>query len=302
MGVYNVKGILEPRQGSIPDPFVPVPDLFRIKIDNLIKSSQNSTLQTWAFNDAPLRSVDIQPLLVKGTNLKLNTTSNSDGMDIRIVPGTTCVSWLFDDMPVTSTKSGKLMVGIHIFNTFHESYEALVFELTKYECEISTVAKSVTNMGHFAVQTPHSILCLRGNLFVEITIQGLDRPDDTAIAIIIDMMKRLDDYLAGGAAGESQIRRPDLVTANEAPGGVRDNSSFDIVMKSSPTLAPTMSAQTSRGALVVPGLFDKAKLTHRFWVTERFDKNLAPTTVTISGAHNETFHPGSCSFEVTVGK
>lgn len=239
---------------------------------------------------------------MKGTTLKLEVPSDADSMDVKVVPGASCVSWLLNDMPVTASKKGKVAVKINIFDGFHDSYEAFVFELTKYECDISAVAKSVANVGHFALQTPHSVLCLRGNLFIEVTIQGLDRPDDTAITIVTDMMKRLDDYLARRVVSNSQLRRPNVAMISKSPGVVMDNASFDIVMRSSASLAPVMSAQTSRGALVVPGLFDKAELTHKFWVMERFDSNAAPTTVTISGVHMDTFHPGSCSFEVTVGK
>ncbi|KAH8674239.1 hypothetical protein BX600DRAFT_547809 [Xylariales sp. PMI_506] len=305
IGIYNVKGILEPRHGGPTAEFVPVPPSLRKKIEALILSCKSSKEQRWMFNDSSLRTKNVKPILVDKTPLTVESPKEENQTNIKVVPGASCASWLLANMPVTDLdKNGRVAVNISVYDNFQDTYEAFVFELTKYECDISTVTEPLKEVGHFGLQTPHSVLFMRGNLFIDITIKSLYRPDDAARNTLKQMAARLDAYLARRVVSHNQIRRPHLSVASTSPdlaNTIKEKTRLDVSIKNSATLAPVLSGQADRGALVVPLSMDYKTYTCKFWVAQKFIAHEAPTSLTISGAHFDTFHPGSCTLHVNVG-
>ncbi|KAF2261338.1 hypothetical protein CC78DRAFT_470524 [Lojkania enalia] len=329
IGVLDVQGINSPRRETplartptgtpvpiwLPPPLVPVPSMFRGLIDELIDSGKNADTPFWGFNDASLKTMNVKSILTKAIpGLKLE--SNAQETTLRVVPGASRASYTFTDMPVTASEKGKLVININIFDSLHDSYEALVFELTKYEADISRrnptrglpIIAPVDfpdpniKLGHYALRSPHSILCVRGNLFIEMTIESKFCPLRSSLDEVRNTMHNLDSYLSKHTVARSQLRRPNMAIAN-APRPdtyLPEETGFFAQMEDSDTLANTMFAKSSRSSLIVPAKFEKDSFTHRFWVLKNIEAWEIPTTITIAGAHADTFHPGFSTFDVVV--
>jgi hypothetical protein len=183
----------------------------------------------------------------------------------------------------------------------------MAFELTKYERSTSKAVSRInpgatppTFLGHYSLQTPHSILCVRGNLFTEMTIIGRQRPSNDALTLMRNMMQRLDSHVAKHVVQRSQVRRPNLAFAQPAPASVKSESAFTVKMQNGDTLASQMYAKTSNGRLLLSAGPANDALEHQFFVLEKDVMIGDSATITISAAHLDTFHPGSVSFDVAV--
>jgi hypothetical protein len=320
---------------------VPIPPQLRNSIHNLILSGKNPTTQRWLYNDASLKAMNIVPVLVPGANVlpvALVTPgvphyANPQPTDnfytsLRIVPGAASATYTFTNFKVTNTENGSLTLTINIYDDFTNAYEAMVFALSTYECDltpntgmvvtprtVSTIGVVGSNpafIGNYSLQTPRSVLWVRGNLFIELTILSAAKPSPVANNYIVAAAQRLDTHLARHSVTRSQVRRPQLkFTAAHSPpkddamsySGDTFGVQFD---PSDLVLAREMSAIVEQPTLLVNCGFDPATWMHTFWVRDRtgdvashLDRS---TMVKISGAHIDTFHPGSVEFKVNVQK
>lgn len=190
----------------------------------------------------------------------------------------------------------------------------MVFELSKYERDVGssvTSCKSPTNadvfFGTYSLQTPRSVLCVRGNLFIEMTIIDTTRPDRSAFDLVTAMMARLDDYLNKHAVRYSQARRPSLALVNTPIHPVPAYSEFFVQMKDMDLLAPEMRVMTNKGRVIVRAESAYSVETtgpqqkHQFLVLgTTFPKVDDRVNITIVGAHPDTFYPGMTTFKVDV--
>lgn len=216
----------------------------------------------------------------------------------------TLISLTFTDMPATAAeKSATLSVNISIFDDFNNSYEALVYELTKYERDIAEIVVPIASVGDYALSTPQSALSVRGNIFTEITIQSQNPPDVAAQTMVNEMLKRFDEYIVDKMVTSEKVRRPNMEISETVPDTLMDNTKFDVKMADPSTLANVMDSENDRRTLVVRGNFDNVLFAHTFYVLERLDKSSSvPTEVILTGAHVDTFHPGWKSFKFRVGQ
>lgn len=191
----------------------------------------------------------------------------------------------------------------------------MVFELSKYERDIVTAVKTCAApdgkpvfFGTYSLQTPRSVLCMRDNLFIEMTIIDPTRPDKDAFNMVVAMMARLNDYLSKHSVRYSQVRRPNLTFVDAPKLQVSEDEAFSLQLRHVDLLAPQMRAIIDRGRLLVStgpsySVDDKngPQQIHKFQVLKKqFPQQVEITNVTIAGAHPDTFHPGMTSFSLKV--
>lgn len=141
---------------------------------------------------------------------------------------------------------------------------------------------------------------MRGNLFIEMTIIGSQRPSKDALVLVAKMMQRLDSHLAKHVVQGSEVRRPGLAFEKTPPASVKPESSFTVKMQSIDNLARPMYAKTSNGRIMVSAGPANDALEHEFFVLEKNVIIGDTATITIAGGHPDNFHPGSVSFDVSV--
>jgi hypothetical protein len=232
---------------------------------------------------------------------------------LHVVTGAASASYSFSGFPVKKDETGSLALAISVFDDFFNAYEAMAFALSTYERDIAEIAKPPTGatgpvfIGHYSLQTPRSLLWVRGNLFLELTIQSLSKADEAASFTLVAAAQRIDDYLMRHAVARSQIRRPQLhfTVANAPPmTTIAGNTPLRVQLDADDVvLARTMGVSFERPGLLVHGGFDAKDWMHTFWVLRRSgvtEKQDRKTKVTIAGAHVDTFHPGQVEFDVTV--
>ncbi|KAJ4287282.1 hypothetical protein N0V90_012680 [Kalmusia sp. IMI 367209] len=324
VGLYNLRGLNTPRPGEQLAPHIPIPPRLRFYIDKLIVSGKNPVTQRWRYNDASLKAMNIAPVVVAAsTTLKYVNPlpKNLFHTALRVVSGAVSASYNFSGFAIKPSETGTLALTINVFDDFFNAYEAMAFALTTYERNINmdqpdnadVIVQRPTGptggvfIGNYSLQTPRSLIWIRGNLFVELTIQSLSKPSASASLELVAAAQRLDNYLGRHTVARSQIRRPHLqfIDTNAPPKAtINGSTSFKVQLDTDDeALAQTMSVNFTHPFLLVHGNFDITKWTHTFWVLRRSgvdEKEERSTKVTIAGAHIDTFHPGEVEFEVIV--
>ncbi|KAB5583396.1 hypothetical protein GE09DRAFT_1211990 [Coniochaeta sp. 2T2.1] len=305
VGVVNLLGANGPKFGPRPVPLMPIPPSMRNAISAAVKAREVAGA-LWAYNDASLKSSDIFPVLVKTTPFTVG------GSWVNVAKGVSVVTYLLGNVGINDYTTGQICVKIHVYDNFHGSTEALVFELSKVESKPDAVLNRKVNstVGNYYVTTNSSVLFVRGNLLVDISFIGTSSVDNAYYAAGVLMASRLDAYLsANQVVVETQVRRPSLAlatpTADEVNGEIVVGNSFDVTMADPELLAgECLVAGSNLGRVLlctsgpVAGQADK-----KFgFLAMSLDMPRVgqKTEVTIVGAHPETYHPGFSSFAVTV--
>lgn len=193
---------------------------------------------------------------------------------------------------------------IHVYDNFHAACEAMAFELCKYECDLSAaLVTPATTFCQYFVQTVQSILCVRSNLFIEVSAVGKTKAAADVLGQMSGMIDRLDLYLGQRGLARTQVRRPVMTVDAAAEQKVAPGTSFGVGLTHPETLASTLEARTSNGSLVFLVQADGAAKRldfHTLDYARVVEEN--KVRVTLLAAHEDTFHPGSASLIVQVLK
>ncbi|EAW15337.1 uncharacterized protein ACLA_060040 [Aspergillus clavatus NRRL 1] len=295
VGVYDLLGVGTPRRGAKQASVVPIPPVMRGIITEMMARGKNPQWPQLGYNDASLRFSSLQSIIQDGP-LKDNTSDTS----VRVTMGATVIKYSVDDVSLTSTVKGKMVIRIHVFDQLHDAYEAMAFELSKCERELSSVIRPLyPALGHYSLRTPDSFLCVRGNIFIEVTLIGMVRPDDTGYQLLTDAIGGLDLYLSKHVVSRSQARRPGMQLVEEPPATMKPGKTFEVRLRDTELLDQRVYAHSSQASVVVPAGPGDDGYTQRFFVME---PEYPPESlkVTIAGAHADTLHPGFVSFKMEV--
>ncbi|KAB5585727.1 hypothetical protein GE09DRAFT_1071703 [Coniochaeta sp. 2T2.1] len=203
------------------------------------------------------------------------------------------------------------MQQIHVYDNFHGSTEALVFEISKFESKLDAVLnrKVKSTAGNYFVASNSSVLFVRGNSLVDISFIGTSGVDNAHYAAGVLMASRLDAYLSGKQVVETQVRHPSLAfatpIADEVNGEMMVGSSFDVTMADPELPADQcLVAGSNLGRVLLctsgPVAGQAEKKFGFLAMSLDMPKVGQKTEVNMVGAYPETCHPGFSAFTVTV--
>ncbi|KAF3914347.1 hypothetical protein AA313_de0207363 [Arthrobotrys entomopaga] len=262
-------------------------------VNALMKAGRNTASQTWAYNDASLKPSRLAQLVQETTQLQMDT--KSDPPVTTVTAERTTVILIFNSMPVTQAETGKLVAELTILQDFGKAWLAMRSRVT--DQDPSAVPFFI---GHCSLQTKKSLLYMRGNVLVELTIQSTTAPTENVMDTLHGIIKRCDTYLARRVVRKSQIRRPVVAFAQDPPINVAENTTFAVTLQDDDSIADVVVASSDQSNLVEPQAFDKQGRSVTFRVLHKADQQPDVARITLVGAHRDTFYPGSKSFTVTV--
>jgi hypothetical protein len=184
----------------------------------------------------------------------------------------------------------------------------MLYELAQYERGENALSNLQMNkqpvyVGHYSLQTTNSVLCIRNNLFIDMTIVGSGRPNAASLEMTVKMLQKLDDYLSQRVVCSSQVRRPSMATTSAVERKILLNrKEFSITMKDTDTIAYPTRGLVNDGWLLLCLDPKDENFEHKFVMSDIGDRTDAPVQITIVGAQKDTFHPGYQEYLLSLVK
>ena len=181
--------------------------------------------------------------------------------------------------------------------------EALAFELCKFECDLQQVLRPTSVVyGDCLLQTAKSLFMICGNLFIDMTILGLDSYGDSNVAAaLLSVAERLSNYLLDRAVLPFQARKPTIRLADVKENKIKLLGAFDITINETETLADVVAVHIARRIgtdnveqpiiLTSLGAAGSGTRTLSFLAIKKELENVEEeVSISISAAHPDTFH------------
>lgn len=204
---------------------------------------------------------------------------------------------------------------ISTFERFSDALEGLISLLSGFESEIAKVIKSNaagTNCGQYMVQTTHSLLFVRNNLLVDLTVMDMAPYTDAGVgAALLSLAVVLDTEFVLNGVPRCYLRRAAFDIIDPAPpvlhpaAKVYIDTPFTMTISNVDLLAEELGVQAYSGqsnvgqpviytsaqaaAADVPGATSVRKL--EFLPLQNDADSAEDVDIAVSGAHYDTFFP-----------
>ncbi|KAM0541339.1 hypothetical protein ACHAPJ_013287 [Fusarium lateritium] len=327
-GLYNLRGVNEPwpwRHRGIKPSILPSAPSLRVLIGSILntkdkKNSTNPTGSSGVINAGSLRPSRIYPLLKAQLNGQPNKYDGAaDYFRLVVGRGVSVATYVVPLDQNGAIPDVKVRVKISTLESFSDAIEALIAELNGFESDLEKLV--LTNdpqktYGDYMIQTKQSLLFVRNNLLVDISILGLSSYGNPAASdALLALARVLDTYLSASGNMGCQARRSAFTIATTPDDNVIVDTSFSIVLGNVDWLTEETSISisagqstveqpiisTSVGPLVVDNQHKRSTRKLKFFVLQKdLDDLSLVVDIYISGAHYDTFYPCTKATRVTI--
>jgi hypothetical protein len=259
-----------------------IPAVRRSDLEAVIERGTNPHPPEKAFNNGALTDGALIPL-VTGTNHDIEHVNSS----VTLTSGICRLKMMFANVPYTDAECGRLFLKIEVFDDYKSPVSAFTNDLLRYQRPLSEVTSPMKNpLGALALTTSSSISWVRGNHFVQLSLEGSSKPDP-AVAIDLEALaRRIDTYLQSNTVLPPEHRKPSLRLETPLPTTAHVGDAFTVVLADRDLNATQTHALSSDSSIVLPQGPADEKGTFTFYA-----QRAGKAELTLVVAHAETLHP-----------